>query len=442
MLDRLDRLVARPELERRIVAIILALGFVARIVWLFLDPATRLGPHRSEMWHVAATFAQTGAIGGAYTPDSGPSSHVGPFNPIVGGLVYRALGVGTPAAEVALAVIAGAIIAALFWVLYRVAARLGVAPVPRLAALVLLALVPLNFYVEAVDFRIREGGLAALLGAGLLLWTLDLDRRGPLTLRAVAGFGLAAGFAFLINPGIALGAYAGLGLVALRHMRWQRWLPAALLLAAGFAIVNGPWIARNAIVYDRFMPSRGNFGLELDTAYHAAAVHPADPRAVFVARSQEIHPFFSAAAYARFKTFPNDATYFDTLGVEAKQWIAAHPGESAGITLRHLRELYFPPLWLFDQYGVGKSNLLVKLAIVWATTALALAAIVVGLREAPRRFVFVVLTMVFPTLLYIIVQPTLRYRYAFTELLTFLAAGLVWRLIGGRRVVPVEGVAR
>jgi len=441
MLNRLDRLVARPEVERRLVAIILALGFVGRIAWLFLDPATRLGPHRSEMWHVAATFAATGVLGDAYGPVSGPSSHVGPFNPILGGLVYRALGIGSPTAEIALAVIAGAVITALFWLLYRIAARLGVAPVPRLAALVLLALVPLNFYVEAVDFRIREGGLAAMLGAALLLWTLTLDARGPLTLRAVALFGLVAGFAFLINPGIALGAYAGLGLVALRHLRWQRWLPAAMLLVVGFAVVNGPWIARNAEVYGRFMPSRGNFGMELDTAYHDAAVHPADPRAVFIARSQEIHPFFSDAAFARLMTFPNDATYFDTLGVEAKQWIAAHPGAAAGITLRHLRELYFPPLWLFDQYGVGKNNLLVKLAIVWATTALALAAIVVGLREQPRRFVFVVLTMVFPTLLYIIVQPTLRYRYAFTELLTFLAAGLVWRLIGGRRAAA-DGAPR
>ncbi|QYE36109.1 hypothetical protein KZX46_09330 [Polymorphobacter sp. PAMC 29334] len=417
------------------MAIMIALGFVARLVWLLLDPATRMGPHRSEMWHVAATFAETGVLGDAYRPGSGPSSHVGPFNPIVGGLVYRVLGVGTPAAEMALAVIAGVIIAALFWFLYRVAARLGVAPVPRLVALAFLALVPLNFYVEAVDFRIREGGLAAMLGAGLLLWTLHLDARGPLTLRAVAGFGLAAAFAFLINPGIALGAYAGLGLVALRHLRWQRWLPAAVLLAVGFVVVNGPWIARNAIVYDRFMPSRGNFGMELDTAYHAAAVDPVDPRAVFVARSEEIHPFFSDAAYARFKTFPDDATYFAMLGVEAKQWIAAHKGEAAGITLRHLRELYFPPLWLFDQYGIGKNNLLVKLAIVWATTGLALAAIVIGLREQPRHFVFVLLTIIFPTLIYIIVQPTLRYRYAFTELLTFLAAGLLWRLIGGRTTI-------
>jgi hypothetical protein len=434
-LDRLDATLTR--IERPLVAAMLALGFVVRIVWLFLAPAERLGPHKSEMWHVAATFAETGRLADAYAPGSGVSSHVGPFNTVVEGLIYRAFGVGTLPSELILAVLAAAVVGALFWLLYRVAAELGIAVVPRLAALGFLLFVPLNFYVEVVDFRIREGAFAAMLAAGLLWWLLRLDAAGSLGLRSIARFGLAAGFAFLINPGIALPAYAGLGLVGLRHLPVRRWPLAAVVLALGFVAVNGAWIVRNEVVYHRFMVSRGNFGLELDTANHAAAVDPTDPRAVFVARSQEIHPFFSATALARLKTFPDDATYFATLGAEANAWIAAHPGDFARITLRHLRELYFPPQWLFDQYGTGRvRDIGARQAIVWAVSALGLLGLALGLAIRARQYLFVALTIAFPTLLYIVVQPTLRYRYAFAGLLTYLAAGLVWRVISPRARSP------
>jgi len=433
--NRLDGMLAR--VERPLVAAMLALGFVVRIVWLFLSPVERLRPHKSEMWHVAATFAETGRLADAYAPGSGVSSHVGPFNTMVEGLIYRAFGIGSLTSELILAVLAAAVVCALFWILYRVAADLGIAVAPRLAALAFLLLVPLNFYVEVVDFRIREGAFGAMLAAGLLWWLLRLDAARLLGWRSIARFGLAAGFAFLINPGIALAAYAGLGLVGLRHLPVRRWPLAAIGLALGFVAVNGAWIVRNEVVYHRLMLSRGNFGMELDTAFHAAAVDPVDPRATFVARSEQIHPFFSAAALARLKTYPDDATYFATLGAEANAWIAAHPGDFARITLRHLRELYFPPQWLFDQYGTGKiRGVAARQALVWAVSALGLIGLAAGLVERPRRHLFVALTIAFPTLLYIVVQPTLRYRYAFAGLLTYLAAGLLWRLISPRARSP------
>lgn len=417
------------RLERPLVAAMLALGLIVRIGWLFLNPAERLRPHTSEMWHVAATFARTGELADAYAPGSGVSSHVGPFNTMVEGLVYRAFGIGSLTSELVLAVIAAAVVCTLFALLNRIAAALDIPVVPRLAALAVLLFVPFNFYLEVVDFRIREGAFAAMIAAGLLLWSLRLDAGRLLGWRSVARFGLGAAFAFLINPGIALAAYAGLGLVGLRHLPVRRWPVAALLLLAGFIAVNGAWIVRNERVYHRLMVSRGNFGMELDTAFHDAAVDPVDPRAVFIARSQQIHPFFSATALARLKTFPDDATYFASLGAEANAWIAAHPAAAAHIALRHLRELYFPPAWLFDQYGTGEHNTVPKQVLVWAISALGVAGLGLGLVERPRRHLFVLLTIAFPTLLYIVVQPTLRYRYAFAGLLTFLAAGLVWRLV-------------
>ncbi len=273
----------------------------------------------------------------------------------------------------------------------------------------------------------------------MLWWLLRLDAAGgrhtddaepaALDFRRQLRFALAAGFAFLINPGVALGAYAGLGVVALRHLPPRRWPMLAGVLALGFVMVNGAWIARNAAVYHRLMVSRGNFGLELDIANADSVVAPADPRAAWHARMAAIHPFFSAGALARLKTYPDDATYFTALGREANGWIAAHPADFARLTLRHLRELYFPPRWLFDPYASGIRQIGLKQAYLWAVTALGLAGLALGLAERSRQYLFVVLTIAFPTLLYIVVQPTLRYRYAFAGLLTFFAAALVWRLV-------------
>lgn len=411
------------------VAMMLALGFIIRIGWLFVVPEERLRPHTSEMWHVAATFAQTGELADAYATGSGISSHVGPFNTMVEGLIYRAFGIGSLTSELILAVLAAAVVCTLFALLNRVAAALDIPVVPRLAAMAALVFVPFDFYLEVVDFRIRENAFAAMIATGLLLWLLRLDNGQMPGWRSVARFGLAAAFAFLINPVVALAAYAGLGLVALRHLPIRRWPGAALVLLAGFVAVNGAWIVRNELVYQRLMVSRGTFGLELDTAFHDAAVNPADARAVFIARSKEIHPFFSASALERLTTFPDDATYFATLGAEARGWIADHPAAAGGIVLRHLRELYFPPAWLFDQYATRARNILPKRIVVWAVSGLGLAGLAAGLIATPRRYLFALLTIAFPTLIYIIVQPTLRYRYVIAGLLTFLAANLVWRLV-------------
>jgi len=416
--------------EAALVAGLLASGWLLRLGWLFLAPDERLRPHRSEMWNVAVAYARTGTLADAYAPGSGISSHVGPFNTILAGLIYRWFGVGSLPAELILAVAAATTTMALFWTLDRIAAELRIGIVPRLAALAFLTLVPINFYLEIVDFRIREAAFATLIGSAGLLWLLRLDAGGGVGNRALAGFGLLAGFAFLINPVVALPLYTGIGLVALRHVPMRRWPVGMAIGLAGLAAVNGAWVVREYRVYDRLMLSRGNFGLELDTANHDAAVAPADPRAVFVARSRAIHPSFSAAALARLKTYPNDVAYFDTLGAEAKAWIAANPGGFVRISLRHLRELYFPPQWQWNQYGDHPRRGVAALqAVKWAITALALAMLATGLLTRPRPWLFVAISLALPTLLYMILQPTLRYRYIFEGLFVFLAAEIAVRTV-------------
>lgn len=415
--------------ETRLVVGILGLGLVMRIIWLCLEPMERLRPHKSEMWRVAVGFAESGALQDAYAPGSGISSHVGPTGAILAGLIYRWFGVGSLASEWIMAVAAAAVATALFYMLFRLAAELAIPLVPRLAALCLVALVPLNFYFEVVDFRIRETALATLLATAGLVWLLRLDRQKVVTTKDLIGFAVLAGVTFLINPVLSLALYVGMGLVALRHLSPSRWPVGIVIAISAFAAVNGAWIVRNYQVYDRLMVSRGNFGLELAVANHPGATTPANAQSVFIARMKEIHPAFSSSALARLKTFPSDAAYFDMLGDEARTWIHQHPSEFAKASMRHLRELYFPPQWQWNLYNDGpKQGVALKQAFKAVITALAIIMLIVGLIERPRVWMFVGLSVVFPTILYMVLQPTLRYRYVFEGLFAFLALALIWRL--------------
>ncbi len=416
--------------EARLLILLLGFGFVARLAWLFLNTGERLRAHRSEMWHVAYNWSQTGVMADAYGAGSGITSHVGPINVVIAGIIYRVLGIDTPAAEFALSVVAASVAIALFWFLYKVAQELGVATAPRLFALAILAVVPLHFYLEIVDFRIREGALAAMLAAAMLWRLLVMDRNGRPSWRTISGFALLAAFAFLINPGVALGGYAGLGFVILRHIPWKAWPGTAAILLAAFLAVNGAWIVRNYQVYDRFMPSRGNFWLEVSTANYAAAVDARDQRATFVARLRHMHPFFSEQAYARYSAYPNDVAYFDALGAETRAWIAGDPKGFATLTARHLKDLWFPPPWLYRLYSEKQPTAgdRAKQAWAWGFSTLALLGLAAGLFTQPRRTLFVVLSLLPTVMLYSLVQPTLRYRYLLVGVSTYLAIAFLWRV--------------
>jgi hypothetical protein len=97
--------------------------------------------------------------------------------PLLVGTIYRWLGVGTPLAEFALSCLSVAFIYVSFLALDAGFKWLGVAPMARLGALVLLALVPLNLFLEVAVFRHWEAALAAAGIAVFLAGALALDAR-------------------------------------------------------------------------------------------------------------------------------------------------------------------------------------------------------------------------------------------------------------------------
>jgi hypothetical protein len=171
---------------RAYMAGILTAGGALRIVYVFF---TGVSMPPSEASLEASAFAARGELADAFGPGTGLTAHLSPGMPLLVGTIYRWLGVGTPLAEFALSCLSVAFIYVSFLALDAGFKWLGVAPIARLGALVLLALVPLNLFLEVAVFRHWEAALAA---AGIAVFLAGAACAGrPRQTSELAGIGVA-----------------------------------------------------------------------------------------------------------------------------------------------------------------------------------------------------------------------------------------------------------
>lgn len=416
--------------------LLLVMGAVLRLAWAL--PMLSQSYADGEIPNAAIAFARTGTIADAFQPGQGPTAHVLPVPVIYAGLVYRVLGVQSPAAELVLVVAAVGAVVGSFGLLYLCFGIMGTDRRMRLLALALLCLVPVNLVVEVAYFRIWEGGISVALGSAFLYALLRLEQRPDVGWRPVTAMALLAALIFFINPVVGVGVYVCALVFLVDRLPARRWPGAALIAALALVLVIGPWALRNQAVMGQPILLRSNFGLELALGNHPAAVNAADPRQVFRERLVEIHPFASKSAYAAMQAEGGEIAYANALGDEAKAWISANPKDFARLTARHVTELYFPPSWQWNIYagnenaGVGESRFIGLMAAAGLAGALWAAV------AAWRRYRFAVIMLLMPALPYAIVQPVLRYRYVIFALTVYFAADLAGRLLARTRwAMPV-----
>jgi hypothetical protein len=418
------------------VALLVA-GALLRLVW---TAAILPDSHaQGEIANTAIAYARTGILADSFHTGQGPTAHVLPFPPIYAGLVYRALGIRSVPAEMVLATMSIALVMLSYAAFYRAFGLMGTPRPWRLAALAFLCLVPLNISLEIEVFRIWEGGLSVAIAACYLWALLAIERRPVLGWGMIAGMAIAAAALFFISPPLGLAAYASSLLVLMARVPRRRW-PGAVLIAVGaLALFVVPWAARNAAMMGEAIPLRSNFGLELALANHPAAASNADPRQVFRDRLDEIHPFQSEKAFAALQAAGGEVAYARQLGDGAKAWIRAHPLDFARLCMRHFRDFFFPPGWMWNVYSGVSRGTAIKVAINAALSVAALLGAAVAGLVSWRRYRFAILMLVLPVLPYLIVQPGLRYRYIIYALSVYLAAdlaGRAWALLAGRSAEP------
>jgi hypothetical protein len=435
-------LVARID-PRWWLAALTIMGIVVRLVWLADHPAA--AKSGGETHNVAIAFSQTGSIADAFRPGQGPTAHVTPLSPMLAGTVYRLAGIDTPRADAILTGWAMALTFGGLALFYRAFGRLGAPTAGRVVAFGVAALLPMNnIYYETVAFRTWEGGLAVFIAALFLDNLLRLDAAPRVGSRDVLGMGLLAALCLFVSPPLGVAAYLGGLLLMLRRLPPARWPQAALVVGLTASVVLGPWLVRNTVVMDRAIVLRDNLGLEMAQAFHDGAATTANPFKTFWARHAQIHPYGSHVdAYAAMQAAGGEAAYSEALGAGAWRWIDANRRAAAGLMLRNLGAMFFPPAWMWDPEPPPETTARGKALLQGGIAALALLAIAAGLIRVGAGYAYAGLFAVLPALPYALAYPDFRYRYLISTLLLFLACDIIARASrpGSRVKAPAAGGA-
>jgi hypothetical protein len=407
----------------RCAAGLLVLGAVLRFAYLFYVGFT---PPPSEAFNVAAAFATRGELADAWGPGTGFTAHLSPGMPLLVGEVYRWLGVGTPAAEFALACISLAFVYVTILALDAAFERLGVAAIARFGAIALLSLLPLNIFLEMRKFRHWEGALAAAGIAVCLARVLEMDddQRQPGWLKlGLLAFG--AGVLSLFSEAAALACYGMIGWLALRRRGSLGFVAVTALSAVLLCALSYPWALRNEAVFGEKVWTRTAFGMNFAIGFHDKAISPADPQKVYFDRADEVSPFARPSALAALQNAGGEVAYSRLWTARTEAWIGQHPLAALKIAARHIWELYMQPRWM---WWPGKGAVAIKQAMLATFTVLGFAGLATGLARRDWRYIYVAAALALPVFPYVLGEPLDRYRYPVAGLLVFLAADMISRV--------------
>ncbi len=345
------------------------------------------------------------------------------LTPLPSMVVYRLFGVDTPLAEAVLTLWAIAVIAAGVWLCWRLARELDAPLLARLAAVSFVSLSPRQFGLETLEGRNWEVNLAVVI----LAWVLLRLVKSKAAKWDTAKTGAISGGLFMISPPAGMGALAALSLFHIQRVRPRHWWVASVAFLAVVGCLGGFWALRNAEQLGSPIALRDNFGLELDLSNHQGAVNPSDEYATYWARYNQIHPYGTSAAVIDRMRAAGEVGYYKKLGQDARRWIRSHPGQFVEISARHFVEFYFPPKWFWGTYQVTERKITFRQFLEWLVSFCGLTTLaLLSVRDA--RYGYILVAVFACSLPYIMVQPTLRYRYLVSTLLVFAAFDGVTRL--------------
>jgi 4-amino-4-deoxy-L-arabinose transferase-like glycosyltransferase len=249
-------------------------------------------------------------------------------------------------------------------------------------------------YEAVVAIRLWESSLSALLLA-VGLWLLP-KQAGSLRPLLWITFGALAGVAALTNttllsvfPFFWLWLWVG---YRRRGFSCTRWLVASVVVCV---LVLLPWTVRNYATFNRIVPIRDNFGLELWLGNHAGVGHVFDSD----------FPILDPSEYNRL----GEIRFMDSKRDIALEFIGRNPGTFLRLSARHFFQFWSAP---------EKSAWLGLSLLAWMGMVLALRR--KGLEAVPYALV----VLVFP-LVYYVTHVFSTYRHPIEPVIVLLAAYLM-----------------
>jgi hypothetical protein len=169
-----------------------------------------------------------------------------------------------------------------------------------------------------------------------------LDSRQASTRRAAAS-GLLWGVLLYLNATTLLVwlSWLGLTLLAGRRQGWNAatWTRQACVVV-GPMLLLAPWVVRNRLVFEQWIPLRSNLGLELAVSFNDCA------RAGLVQNLESgcfarTHPDSGVEQAARLARL-GEPRYHAERRAEAVAWIRTHPREAAALVARRMALFWLP----------------------------------------------------------------------------------------------------
>ena len=397
---------ATPRPSGQTVAAVLVLATLS-IAWqLAAFPRAGLGRYFESLAVARSLAAGRGFANPFGSLDTGPTAHLAPLYPLVLAGLIRIFGDTPPFAMAA----------SLLCVLIHVLHALLLLPLSRLLLAdfrpgVWAAL----FYAVVPTIPILPQWEAIWSAVGSMLFCLlaaSILRSGrPFWIKGAA-LGAAFGVLLLLNPALLIvgGVWMAFFLVCERPPLRELVVCSLTCLMAA-ALVCLPWTLRNQRQLGGFFFVRDNFGLELYTSNADCADARGDTNGRNGCR---------VLLQANFNT--NEAALVRDMGelnynrsrqAIAMQWIQQHPERFRELTLRLLKEFWFPSPRGTAVYAYS----------VWTITALSLAGLFFMARGRNKAARGIVAVMVAYPVVYYFVQADPRFRVPILWML-LLPAGL------------------
>jgi hypothetical protein len=418
------------------LVLILLVAFGARLAFAWDQerqiPAGALAtaPFAQETGNIAYSLASGKGFSNPFRRETGPTAWLTPVYPLLVAATFKIFGIFTVPSFFFLVFLnilfSTAVCIPIFHVGKRVAG-LGVAA----SAAWLWALFP---GAIMIPFEwIWDTSLSTFLAAAVLWATLELADSNRM--REWCGYGLLWGFALMTNPSLGSLLPFLLGWAAYRErkrgfaapsMESVPWLQKSAL-ALGLAILCCvPWTLRNFVVFNRIVPLRSNFPLELYIGNNEDYddKHPRFPGPITKDRE--------TARYFRMGETP----FMDEERRKAMTFIVSHPRVEAILFADR-----------FAAFWAGLPNALQNFLTTdsWLVRALMLCAVFSGMgalagivvlvrRRSDYTFPLAAYPVIFP-FLYYVTHTSLRYRHPIDPanlLLTAIAAQAVWCIVRPR----------
>jgi hypothetical protein len=413
----------RSERLRDSAAAIFWIGFAARLLWILVAHTYRFRANDAnfsfgwETGRIARSIATGEGFSSPFVNGTGPTAWVAPLYPYLLAAVFKLFGVYTQASALAILVLNSAFSALTGVVVFHIGLRSFGPAVARWAAWI-WALLPYAMY-----WAVRwpwETSLAALLLACAFLQALRMAGIGEpqsvaASLRGWLLFGLLWAVIALVNPSLLLWLpFCGVWLLAhdlraapmAKGTAWRNAIFAGLV----FLLLMAPWTARNYLVFHKFIPMRGNFGVEFHLGNSESAdglwnynAHPSRNQ-----QELELYRQVGEVNYAKMKM------------AEARQFVASHPAGFLELCAR--RFFYF---WFNTPQTSNAGGLLYYRHIAFGFTSIVAwaGAWLAWKRRAPAGLLYASLLLAVP-FVYYLTFPHPRYRAPIEPQITVLGVYL------------------